>query len=1006
METIVLNIDGREIETQKGKTVLEAALEAGIYIPNLCHHPDLQPIGACRLCVVEIEGRQDIPTACTTPAEEGMVVKTNTSGVEQIRRLAAELLLAVHPSDCSTCPKYGKCEFQSLTQLLGVSAGRLRKRHKHAPVNTGNPLFLHDPGRCVLCGRCVRACHGLRGVRVLNYNKQNREIYIGTAMDLSLADAGCKFCGACVEVCPTGALRDHEGLLLTGVTRKEALIPCRTACPAGIDIPRYIRLIRANKPAKALAVIREKVPFPMSLGYVCSHCCETACRRREVNDPVSICNLKRFAAANDDRRWKDKSKQASATGKRVAVVGAGPAGLTAAYYLAKQGHSVTVFEALPFPGGMLRFGIPEYRLPAAVLMEEIKEIESAGVEIRTNTRVDSVVHLLETGYDAVLVAAGSHQGIKLPIPGAGLDGVLVNISFLRDVRLGKKVSVSGKRVVVLGGGNVAFDCARVARRLGAGEVCVACLESREKMPAGLEEIKQGEEEGIVIHPSQTFVKILGDRGRVTGVECLDVKSFAFDENGKAQIDVAEDSKHVLPADIVIFAVGQRPQNMDRFGLTTGRGNTILVDRDTLGTNKEAVFAAGDVATGTKSVIEAVVAGRRAAVAIDKFLGGDGMIDEKLAPVEEPGAWLGREEGFAGLCRSDSCCAPVEQRTNNFDRVDRGYDAETALKEARRCLQCDLRTMITEKKFWALKEKPAGVNSAEALANVSMIMQKGAGWYAGFGTEKSQGTKLLTLAGQVARPGVIEVPAGATLRQIVYEIGGGIPSREFKALQIGGPTGSFFPAGALDLVVDYGALAAGEAVMGSGRITVYDSGACMVDLAKDCLSLIKAESCGKCVLCREGTAQLYAILTDITEGKGRPGDIELLLELCAGIRTGSSCDLGGTAPNPVLTLIKYFRDELEAHIKRKRCPALVCKKYITYHILGDKCQGCGICLRQCPAGAIAGGERLIHVIDQDECTKCGICLEVCPPGYDAVTKAGGVKPKTPGEPIPVGSWKKR
>jgi len=419
--------------------ILEAALDAGIYIPNLCHHPDLKPIGACRLCVVEVEGRIDILTACTTQAETGMLVKTKTPKVEQIRRLALELMLTVHPADCSTCPKYGKCEFQSLTQYVGVSNGRLRNRHKALPVNTTNPLFVHDLSRCVLCGRCVRACQELRGVKVLDYNKKNGETYISPALELPLVDAGCKFCGACVEVCPTGTIRDHEGLLKTGVIRKESLVPCKTTCPAGIDIPRYIRLIRENKPSNAAAVIREKVPFPMSLGYVCNHLCENACRRKEVNESISIRDLKRFAAENDDKQWKDKSKQAPSTGKRVAVIGSGPAGLTAAYYLAKQGHGVIVFEELPLPGGMLRFGIPEYRLPSEVITEEIKEIESIGVEIRLNTRVDFLDTLFKEGYKAVLVAVGAHQGVKLPIPGADLDGVLVNIAFLRDVRLGNKV---------------------------------------------------------------------------------------------------------------------------------------------------------------------------------------------------------------------------------------------------------------------------------------------------------------------------------------------------------------------------------------------------------------------------------------------------------------------------------------------------------------------------------------------------------------------------------------
>ena len=698
VDTITLNIDGQEVVTEKGKTVLAAALDAGIYIPNLCHHPDLKPIGACRLCVVEIEGIQDLTTSCTTPAEAGMVVKIKSAKVDKVRRLAAELLLSVHPSECSTCPKYGQCEFQSIMQFLGVSDARLRKRFKAIPVNTSNPFFLHDLSRCVLCGRCVRACRELRGVQVLNYEKKNCETRIGTGQNLPLADAGCRFCGACVEVCPTGTLRYKDGLLLPGLLRDEALVPCRATCPAGIDIPRYIRLIRENRPADAAAVIREKVPFPLVLGYICNHLCETTCGRNEVNEAVSIRELKRFAAEHDDGRWKESAKQAPPTGKRVAVVGSGPAGLTAAFYLAKQGHAVTVFEALPTPGGMLRFGIPEYRLPSDVIADEIKEIEAAGVEIRSNSRVESADRLLAEGYSAVLIAIGAHQGVKLPIPGADLEGVLLNVDFLREVRLGNRIDV-GQRVMVLGGGNVAFDCARVARRLGAADVRIACLETREKMTASAEEIAQGEEEGIIIHNSRTFVAVAGQDGRVTGVECLDVAAFSFDENGRPQIQVVEGSAHTLPADTVIFAVGQCPLDVESFGLPTGRGNTLLVDPDTLETVRKGVFAAGDIITGTISVIESIASGRKAAVAIDRSLGGDGDIAEVLVPVEEQSGWIGSAEGFAQLSRCHTNCTPVEQRIAAFGEVEHTLDEESACRESNRCLRCDLRTGITEKKFW-------------------------------------------------------------------------------------------------------------------------------------------------------------------------------------------------------------------------------------------------------------------------------------------------------------------
>lgn len=700
MGKIILNIDGHEVETEKGKTVLEAALEAGIYIPHLCYHPDLISVGACRLCVIEVEGMRGIPTACTTPAAEGMAVKTKTPQIDQIRRLAMELMLAGHPPDCTVCPKYLNCELQSLKQYLEIiEEQRLKRRPSALPVNTGNPLFLHDLGRCILCGRCVRACYELRGVEVLSFIKRGSETYIGTAFDRSLVDAGCIFCGACVEICPTGAIRDQEGILEAGKSRKAALIPCKYTCPTGIDVPRYIRFIREKNYSAAVAVIREKVPFPGVLGYVCDHPCEAACRRGELNEAISIRELKRFAAEKDDNLWKKNSKQAPSTGKRVAIVGSGPAGLTAAYYLAKLGHSVTVFEALPFPGGMMRIGIPEYRLPRDVLEAEIKEIESAGVDIKINTRVDSLDTLFEEGYNAILVAIGTHQGQKLPVAGADLDGVLISIDFLRDVNLGKEVKV-GKRVLVLGGGNVAFDCARTALRLGATDATVACLEAGDCMLSTPEEITLGQEEGVTIHNSQNFTRIMSENGRITGVECLDVQSFEFDEDGNLNIETAEGSEHILPADTVIFAIGQRPEIPDQFRLATGRGNTIEVDEYTHTTDRDGIFAAGDAVIGTSSVIEAIASGRKMASAMDRYLGGRGIIDEELAPVEEPEAWLGRGENFACQNRCEMPLMPVEQRLSSFSKIVHGYDEETTHKESLRCLQCDLRLKISTVKFWA------------------------------------------------------------------------------------------------------------------------------------------------------------------------------------------------------------------------------------------------------------------------------------------------------------------
>ena len=298
-------------------------------------------------------------------------------------------------------------------------------------------------------------------------------------------------------------------------------------------------------------------------------------------------------------------------------------------------------------------------------------------------------------------------------------------------------------------------------------------------------------------------------------------------------------------------------------------------------------------------------------------------------------------------------------------------------------------------------KPTNINNVETWGNVSAILAKGAEWYASYGTEKSKGTKNFSLAGKIVRTGLIEVPMGITLREIVYDIGGGIPEgKRLKAVQTGGPSGGFIPEKLINLPVDYESLAQAGSIMGSGGMVVTDEDTCMVDMTKFFLTFTQAESCGKCIPCRWGTKQMLDILEDITDGRGRPGDIELLQELAESIKDNSLCGLGQTAPNPVLTSIRYFRDEYEEHIVEKRCAALHCKDLISYYILPDKCEGCMICARNCPVQAIEGGKRMVHVIDQDRCTKCGTCLSLCPPKFNAIAKVSGEPVAVPEKPVPV------
>jgi len=510
----------------------------------------------------------------------------------------------------------------------------------------------------------------------------------------------CTGCGECANVCPVVVPNEFD----LGLGQRKAIYrpfpqavpnaftvdkrgypPCRSACPAGVNAQGYVALISQGKFKEALEVLRRTMPFAGVCGRVCTHPCELECERGKVDEPVSIRALKRFMADYELRVGRQKSAPIERTKEdRVAIVGSGPAGLACAYDLIRQGYPVTVFEAAPASGGLLRYGIPEHRLPKKVVDNEISYVEELGVEIKTNTPVKNLEDIFSQGYEAIFLATGAGESLKMGIPNENANGVIHALDFLKRVSLGIKVDL-GDRVAVIGGGNAAVDAARVAHRLGAKEVTIVYRRSRAEMPAVTTEVEEAEREGVNLHILAAPVRVLAKDERVIGIQCIRMELGEPDASGRRRPVPIKGSEFNVDVDSVIIATGQAvdkavlPKELEY----TGWG-TLAVDQVTLQTNIEGVFGGGDLVSGPADVIAAIAAGKEAAISIDRYLRGVDLKAGRPTPITRVKGVS--KIGVVARARHTMPTLDLKKR-KGFAEVELGFDEKTAIEEAKRCLNC-------------------------------------------------------------------------------------------------------------------------------------------------------------------------------------------------------------------------------------------------------------------------------------------------------------------------------